>query len=293
MNLNTKTDFTALMFDILNPLKNKYSKECALLDLGTTAAGYPLAVSQMEAFARPLWGLIPFWSMCPVADVKPFSIGVIIGIIVQKEPELFLGRYNNSVTLYPAGTLNVFPNEMLHKYLKFAYSSRFGFSVPRSNWQFAAAAPDSTLSFEIEERIYTRVKNMGFELLNDKVIIKWSPGLGIEVDTEIIPTKTGHIRKHIVNSPIECIAYDSGFAVDSMYGGNVITYAENGRAIVENTISYCSVRSDNGVAEIIDVAPNTNLISPKTVIPVIKYVIKKGKNELFTEIIENNEENKK
>jgi len=64
MNLNTKTDFTALMFDILNPLKNKYSKECALLDLGTTAAGYPLAVSQMEAFARPLWGLIPFWSIC-------------------------------------------------------------------------------------------------------------------------------------------------------------------------------------------------------------------------------------
>ena len=62
MNLNTKTDFMALMFDILNPLKNKYSKECALLDLGTTAAGYSLAVSQMEAFARPLWGLIPFWS---------------------------------------------------------------------------------------------------------------------------------------------------------------------------------------------------------------------------------------
>ncbi len=470
MNLNTKTDFMALMFDILNPLKNKYSKECALLDLGTTAAGYSLAVSQMEAFARPLWGLIPFWSgggedaafeeiyrngiisgtdpdsneywgncnsfdqrfvemaslaygllfapekiwypltekqkvdfagwlyqindkfvpesnwlffrvlvnialkkcgmkydkekliidlekiesfylgdgwysdgvstkdiphngqkdyyisfaihfysliyatvmkdedpqrskifkeraysfayqfiywfsetgeavpygrsmtyrfaqiafwsMCMVADVKPFSVGVIKGIIVrnlqywlsdnrifdnghimtigyrynqltmsecynapgspywsmkafafmalpdghefwsceslplpdlnqliaQRMPELLVGRYNNSVTLYPAGTLNVFPNEMLHKYLKFAYSSRFGFSVPRSNWQFAAAAPDSTLSFEVEDRIYTRVKNMGFELADDKVIIQWSPGLGIDVNTEIIPT---------------------------------------------------------------------------------------------------------
>ena len=42
------------------------------------------------------------------------------------------------------------------KYCKFAYSSEFGFSVPRSNKFFNHAAPDSTLSFEIDGYIFTR-----------------------------------------------------------------------------------------------------------------------------------------
>lgn len=568
LNISGRKDFEDLMFNILNPLKNKYSKECALLDLGSTAACYSVNISQMEAFARPLWGLVPFWcgggedisfekiyrkgiiagtnpeskeywgkcnsfdqrfvemaslaygllfapekiwtpltdkqkdsfarwlyqineyfvpesnwlffrvlvnvalkqcgmeynseklladlekiesfylgdgwysdgistkeiphngqkdyyisfaihfysliyaivmknddavraenfrkraysfaqefiywfsdsgeavpygrsltyrfaqiafwSMCLVADVKPFSVGIIKGIIVrnleywlsdnrifdnghimtigyrynqlimsegynspgspywsmkafafmalpdehefwkceplplpglkqltvQKIPELMVGRYQNSVTLYPAGTINVYPNEMIHKYLKFAYSTRFGFSMPRSNWRFGAAAPDSTLAFEFEERIYTRIKNMGFKLLTDRIVIKWSPGFGIDVKTEIIPTKTGHIRKHIVNSTINCIAYDSGFAVDNMDYSLLETNVENGMAYAKNINSYCLVCSNNGVAEVKVVAPNTNLISPKTVIPTIRYVIKKGENKFVTEIKE-------
>ena len=175
---------------------------------------------------------------------------------------------------------------MLHKYLKFAYSTRFGFSVPRSNWQFSAAAPDSTLAFELEERIYTRIKNMGFELLKDRIKIKWSPGMGIEVKTEIIPTETGHIRKHIVNSKIDCIAYDSGFAVDNMDNSLLETSTENGMAIAKTINSFCSVLSNKGISQILTVAPNTNLLNPNTVIPTVKYEIKTGINEFVTEIRE-------
>lgn len=568
MNIRTKKDFEKLMFDILNPLKEKYSKECALLDLGNSGACYSVYISQMEAFARPLWGLVPFWcgggqdaafeeiyrkgiiagtdpkskeywgkcsdfdqrfvemaslaygllfapektwvplteeqkdslakwlyqinehvfgennwvffrvlvnvallkckreysrenlfadlekietfylgdgwygdgiytvenprrgqrdyyisfaihfysliyatamkdedtvraekfrkranefakefiywfadsgeavpygrsltyrfaqtafwGMCLVADVKPFSVGIIKGIISrnleywlsdnrifdnghimtigyrynqlimsevynapgspywcmkafafmalpeghefwscealplpelkqltsQKKPEMMVGRYQGAVTLYPAGTVGFYPNEMMHKYMKFAYSTRFGFSVPRSNCQFDAAAPDSTLAFEFEERIYTRIKNRGFQLLQDRIIIEWSAGFGIEVKTEIIPTETGHIRKHVVNSTMDCIAYDSGFAVDCTDDKCIETAVENGMAVAKNNNSYCSVYSKTGVAEVKEAASNTNLLSPKTVIPTIKYVIKKGENELFTEIKE-------
>ena len=43
-----------LMFSVLNPLIDKYSEECAHLDLGSSAACYSVATSKMEAFARPL-----------------------------------------------------------------------------------------------------------------------------------------------------------------------------------------------------------------------------------------------
>lgn len=239
----------------------------------------------------------PYWSMKAFAfmalpdghefwECEPLPLPELKQITVQKMPELMIGRYGNSLTLYPAGTLKVFPNEMLHKYLKFAYSTKFGFSVPRSNWQFGAAAPDSTLAFEWEERIYTRIKNIGFELLQNSIVIKWSPGLGIDVKTEIIPTKTGHIRKHIVNSAIDCIAYDSGFAVDCMDDMRMKTVVENGMAMAKNLNSLCAVFSQKGVAEVKDAAPNTNLISPKTVIPTVKYEIKSGINEFVTEIVE-------
>lgn len=301
---------------------------------------------------------IAFWSMCLVANVLPFEVGVIKGIIlrnleywlsddrifdnghiltigyrynqltmsegynapgspywcmkafafmmlseehifwkvdalplpeleqisIQKKPEIMLGRYNGAVTLYPAGTLNSFPNEMMHKYLKFTYSTMFGFSVPRSNWHFESATPDGTLAFEIDERVYTRVRNRGFEILEDKIIIDWSPGFGIEVKTELIPTTTGHIRKHHIESVIDCVAYDSGYAVDAR--GKLNKKSDQGFATAWNDKSYCSVYSESGLAEVKVVAANTNLISPKTVIPTIVYKIKTGVNELVTEIRE-------
>lgn len=57
MNFVEKNEFEALLFDLLNPLKTHYSEDCARLNVGSTAAGYSVDVSRMEAFARPLWGL--------------------------------------------------------------------------------------------------------------------------------------------------------------------------------------------------------------------------------------------
>ena len=237
----------------------------------------------------------PYWCMKAFAFMafpenhkfwkcEPLPLPKLKQISVQKEAELMIGRYQGAVTLYPAGTVNTFPDVMKHKYLKFTYSTRFGFSVPRSNWQFDSAAPDGTLAFEIEGRIFTRTRNRSFKILEDRIMIEWSPGFGIEVMTEIIPTQTGHIRKHKIGSPVDCVAYDSGFAVDARDG--VITEFGEKFASVRSQESYCLVSSEYGTCEVKDVAPNTNLISPKTVIPTIRYEVKTGVNEVVTEIKE-------
>lgn len=91
--------------------------------------------------------------------------------------------------------------------------------------------------------------------------------MGIQVNSEIIPTDKGHIRKHTIKSDYDCIAYDSGFAV-------------------EIGDSSCTVRAIQGDDEalMLRVDPNTNLLRPKTDIPTVKYIIKKGTNELETEV---------
>ena len=61
MKLHTRSDFTALMHTLLDPLKPLYSPGGALLQLGETGVTYPRRTIQMEAFSRPLWALAPFW----------------------------------------------------------------------------------------------------------------------------------------------------------------------------------------------------------------------------------------
>ena len=62
MSLQTKADFTALMYKFLNPLKPFYSAGGARLHLGETGAKYKQSTIELEAFSRPLWALVPFWA---------------------------------------------------------------------------------------------------------------------------------------------------------------------------------------------------------------------------------------
>lgn len=59
---NTKKDFQELLLSIVEPLKPYYSEEKAELVLGVTATNYDRKAENMEAFSRPLWGLVPFWA---------------------------------------------------------------------------------------------------------------------------------------------------------------------------------------------------------------------------------------
>ena len=170
--------------------------------------------------------------------------------------------------LFPSGLVTGHVHtHMEEKYSKFAYSTKYGFSVMRSSCNFWEAAPDSVLCFELNGHIFVRRTIDSGCISDNKVISDWSPFMGIHVHSEIIPTEKGHIRKHTIKSDYDCIAYDSGFAVEQGDGS-------------------CTVRAiqGEGEAEVRGVDPNTNLLHPKTVIPTVKYVIKKGVNEIETEV---------
>mgnify|MGYP002228531049 CR=1 FL=1 len=58
----TKQDFQQLLSNLLAPLKPFYLESGAGLDIGHTGSCYPQRTILMEAFSRPLWGLVPFWA---------------------------------------------------------------------------------------------------------------------------------------------------------------------------------------------------------------------------------------
>lgn len=227
-----------------------------------------------NAPGSPYWGLkifvcltLPendeFWNVeiLPLPAMEEFKTFPEAKLVVQR-------RADGQAVLFPLGLeIGHVHKHMEEKYSKFAYSSKYGFSVMHSPANFAEAAPDSVLAFEIDGHIFMRRTIDKGYVEDGKVVSDWSPFVGIQVHTEIVPTANGHIRKHMIESEYECAAYDSGFAVKI---GD----------------SSCTVHSINGEGETLlqRVDPNTNLMHQKTDIPAVKYRIKKGTNIIETEV---------
>lgn len=227
-----------------------------------------------NAPGSPYWGLKifacltlaednEFWNvkMLPLPEMEEIKTFPEAKLVVQR-------RADGHAVLFPLGLeIGHVHKHMEEKYSKFAYSSKYGFSVMHSPANFAEAAPDSVLAFEIDGHIFIRRTIDSGYVHDGRVVSDWSPFMGIQVHTVIIPTDKGHIRKHIIDSEYQCTAYDSGFSVE----------------IGDDS---CTVNSIVGEGEILlqRVDPNTNLIHQKTNIPTVKYKIKRGRNEIETEV---------
>lgn len=200
--------------------------------------------------------------------------------------EMLIQRRYRDVTAYVPGVYR--HNGQVHvpeKYSKFAYSTYFGFSVPRSEKKITEAAPDSMLAFEIGGHIFVRHMIDGFAVEENHILSIWSPFPGITVETILIPTQRGHIRRHRIDSSIECIAYDCGFAVSSRkqdFDGE----ADATGACLRNCECFCRVACLKGPGRGVKIwcDPNTNLLSQNTEIPAIKYKIPCGITQIETAV---------
>lgn len=60
--IETKKDYQQLIKTLVAPLEKYFVQEHTLLNLGDTGTVYDEKTREIEAFARPLWGLAPFWA---------------------------------------------------------------------------------------------------------------------------------------------------------------------------------------------------------------------------------------
>ncbi len=256
---------------------------------GLLTIGYRYPNLQMSdcynAPGSPYWSLKAFLFLA-LPDSHPFwqaealKLPKLQELKYLKEADMLIQHNKKSSTMLTGGfsyNPNIKNILFFEKYCKFAYSSEFGFSVPRTNASVYEMAADSMLSFEIAE-FNTVVRGFSKEIKvsENEIYSHWSPFPGIDVKTTIRPTEKGHIRYHEITSDIECTAHDAGFAVART--DNAVSQAESGVASVKNDFSYCVVKNENnmGEAEVYAVMPNTSLVYQRTFIPMITYKIPKG-----------------
>jgi hypothetical protein len=262
-------------------------------DVLTIGYGYPNLVmgERYNGPGSPYWALKtfavlmlpddhPFWS----AKAEPMP--ELETQIQLPYADMMIYRYENHTTAFVPGKYSPSGHgQTPAKYGKFAYDTRFAVNMAKSTCEIHEAAPDSMLAFYINGYVYVRRGCEDFSLSQEGVISRWSPYPGISVETVITPTPAGHIRKHTIESDVECEAYDCGFAVEIDVEGEKLT--ESGSmARAENCYCFCEVASKGGEGRgnVIGADPNTNLLHPMTRIPAVCYSISKGRNKIVTEV---------
>jgi len=217
----------------------------------------------------------PFWA------AEPEDMPHLDSIKTIKNAKMVLTRTKDNVCMFvPGFEDNDDMGQMECKYSKFVYSSKFGFSISRGQRNLLMNSPDNVLSFVINDFVFVRYRVRNCRVEDGMVYSEWSPFKGVEVETTLIPSPNGHIRKHKIISEYECEAYDSGFSVCI---DETVEKTEKGNfAEVRNKNSYCKVSGDNSEGVVINTYPNTNILYNKTVIPSVKYKIKKGVTEIET-----------
>ena len=258
-----------------------------LLTVGYCYPNFYMA-EQYNAPGSPYWAMKsflvlalpedhPFWA----AEAAPLDLPA--AVTPQYSADLLLHRQRDGqLTAYAAGVVEQNEHgQFAEKYAKFCYNTRFGFSASRSNVQLEQAAPDSMLAFVIDGWVFVRRHCTDFTLEETRLVSKWSPFPGIEVETELVPTETGHLRRHTVASTIDCTAYDCGYAVPRFAPGYA-QRADSAAAEAANAVCRCAVAGKGGEGVVIKAFPNTGLYSTNTAIPAVKYHIPAGTTRLET-----------
>ncbi len=223
----------------------------------------------------------PFWN-CEAAALPKLSKTHLI-----KEADMLMTRRKGEVVALTSGQFSkVWHAHTFEKYAKFAYSTKYGFSVPRSYLNMAEAAPDSMLAFEIDGRIYVRGQCGEYSVAEDRVWSKWCPCKGIVVETTLVPIEDGHKRHHVIHSDLSCKVYECGFAYPyEPYGADkTIITEQEGFAKAADAKGYGQIKADRGEGKVIVTVPGTNLVFPLACIPAVVVEILQGKHVINSEI---------
>lgn len=254
----------------------------------TIGYAYPnlIMAERYNAPGSPYWGMktllclaLPddheFWkeAAAPLPELQEVKC--------LKQADMIMHRHGKDVVSYPAGVCEKYGHgHVPEKYSKFAYSTRFGFSVARSQIVLHENAPDSALVFVIDgdDYVFARKVSLSYEVKEDRVISTWQPFPGIMVTSTIIPEEEGHLRIHEVESIYDCTAYDCGFSVEK-FTCEYEQKAEGSRAVVRYRDMGCMVAGIGPEAKgtVIEADPNTNVLYQNGSIPAVSYRVEKGK----------------
>jgi hypothetical protein len=263
----------------------------------TIGYGYPnlIMAEGYNAPGSPYWAMKsfaplalscdhPFWTSAEKKHTPPalFREDHARMLIVRDE-------HNKHVQAFPAGNRAFEHAHVEAKYEKFAYSTAFAFSVPKSSLMLNRGAYDSMLALS-EDECYWHVRQgcTEYKIEHDKVESVWRPFPDVKVESTVIPMGDWHIRIHKVTTLRKLYAAEGGYAVNRDDGhGLAKTQADEktALAVCQNLVSGIVNLCGYGPAQIVVPEPNTNLLYPRTVLPTLKAVIPVGETVLVSAVL--------
>ncbi|KOR89334.1 DUF2264 domain-containing protein [Paenibacillus solani] len=230
----------------------------------------------------------PFWSVEeePLPSLKAVSVQPHARMLICKPED------DGHITALASGQMANF--EMAHsaaKYAKFAYSTRFGFSVPKGYYGLGEGAYDSMLALsECDEHYRVRRFCEDFRIEESHVYSRWLPWHDVEIRTWLIPVGLWHVRIHRIRSDRPLTAAEGGFAV-----GRMTDFALNETEAVKAEADRIAAMMPGGISGIVNVQgyggaiivypeANTNLLKPRTMIPTLTARLEPGEHVLISAV---------
>ena len=264
-----------------------------ILTLGFT---YPNLVmcEDYNAPGSPYWALKtylmlalpeshPFWQ----AEEQPLPSLAEKRVIHPAQHILMHADYSQHVTMLTAGQLEL--NNYVNteaKYTKFAYSSRFGFTLERGRFGLKHAACDSMLLLA-EGDNYFRGRRECAEVRVDENYLysRWSPWHDVHVETWQIPFGEWHVRLHRINSARTLQAVEGGFAVmkteHHIHERGCYLTASNGSSVIVDLSPAIAREPDSIVTP-----PNSSIMFPECAsIPLLKTDLPQGESWLCCAVV--------
>lgn len=225
-----------------------------------------------------------FWQAeeLPLPDLEPSLTLSVPRMIMTRD------KASKHVIAYNGGSYHT--NAHTHvecKYEKFAYSSFFGFSVPKSHKSLAFGAFDSTLAVSEDGRYYRhKEKCESVVIEGNKIISTWKPFADVTIETTLTCDHPHHIREHKITTNRKLEVAEGGYAIglesqngEAMKMGHTI---EAGGVFTTTNEAYSCIvgYSDNQIPKLIWASCDTNIMNSKTAIPTLVSSLEPGEHIL-------------
>ncbi|MGN7790465.1 DUF2264 domain-containing protein [Enterobacter sp. 22452] len=231
----------------------------------------------------------PFW----LAEEQPLPALAEKHVIPHAQQILIHAEKSQHVTMLTAGQLEL--NNYVNtdaKYTKFAYSSRFGFTIERGRFGLKHAACDSMLLLADGDDYYRGRRECEAVRVDENYIYsRWSPWHDVHIDTWQVPFGEWHLRLHRINSARALQTAEGGFAVmkteHQIRERGCYLAAKNGSSAIVD-LSPAITR----VPDSIVTPPNSSIMFPEcAAIPLLKTDIPQGESWLCCAVFASEKQN--
>ncbi|CAG7633936.1 DUF2264 domain-containing protein [Actinacidiphila bryophytorum] len=256
---------------------------------GLLSIGYgypqPAVAEQYNGPASPYWAMKAFLPLALPASHPLWAAqerpqpADLPGTLVQPPAGAALMRSGGDVTLLSSRQHNTWARGGSAKYAKFAYSTRFGFSLPAGELGLLHGAYDSVLALSDDagdEPVHFRVR----ETCHDPAVEEdgtlrstWHPWADVEITTWLTPAAPWHLRTHRIRTARALHTAEGGFAV-SREPGTAAREEGAGRAMATGAAGDLSGLADLGAGparegQVLELLPGTNVLTPRTALPTL------------------------